>query len=100
LLLNNLLFFSPKFQTKEMMNHAGTQSGWSPDGSFISASTLGGTETESPYTLDIASDGHVMLTGRFIGPTDFDPGEGKYFLSGYGYYDAFILKLTPDGLWF
>jgi hypothetical protein len=62
LLLNNLLFFSPKFQTKEMMNHAGTQSGWSPDGNFISASTLGGTETESPYTLDIVSDGHVMLT--------------------------------------
>ena len=50
-------------------------------------------------SLSVAVDaaGNVYTTGYFSGYADFDPGAGSYYLSSFGLYDGFILKLDATG---
>ena len=69
-----------------------------PDGNFLWAKSLGGTNDE--WGFEIATDlaGNVYVAGSFKGPVDFDPSaSGVFEMTGAGSSDAFILKLDPNG---
>lgn len=68
-------------------------------GALIWVKTIGTPNgSVAPYSLDMDSQGNLILTGTFKYNTDFDPGPGTYYLNGTGFYnDGFVLKLDPDG---
>lgn len=46
--------------------------------------------------LDFDSEGNIVVTGRFNGTKDFDPGPDVFEMTALA-NDFFILKLNPDG---
>jgi gliding motility-associated-like protein len=68
-------------------------------GNYLWARRVGGTsalDTGNGIALD--SDDNVLITGRFDGPVDFDPGAAVNNLTSVGGGDAFVLKLTSAGI--
>lgn len=77
-----------------------------PRGEFQWARTWGGKGSnlilDWGKALAIDPDDNIIVTGRFEGDIDFDPGPGEdYHKSDYIYNDAFVSKFDPDGeyLW-
>ncbi len=68
-------------------------------GNYLWARRVGGTsalDTGNGIALD--SDDNVLITGRFDGTVDFDPGAAVNNLTSVGGGDAFVLKLTSAGI--
>jgi hypothetical protein len=59
----------------------------------------GGSATPNSMVTD--ASGNIYITGVFLGTADFDPGPGVNEFTSIAGYDAFILKLDPNGnfLW-
>ncbi len=57
----------------------------------VSERTNGGT------ALALDPGLNVMVSGRFFGSPDFDPGSTAFRLTSVGGADAFLVKLTPAG---
>lgn len=57
----------------------------------------GSNRANRSRAVSVATDGSTIVTGRYSGPTDFDPGPGVFELSSSGGFDTFIAKLTPSG---
>jgi hypothetical protein len=82
-----------------------TSAGWTdifvskvdPDGNFIWAKKLGGTNFDYGYSIALDGIGNVYTTGVFQGTADFDPGSGTFNLTSAGSTDVFISKLDPSG---
>ncbi len=57
--------------------------------------------TSDDFGIDISADANnnVLVTGYFQGTTDFDPGSGLVNLSATTGGDAFVLKLSPVGVY-
>ncbi len=70
-------------------------------GNFVWAKRIGGTGSESVYSLAVDASGNVHITGSFSGTVDFDPGEGTVNLVADTGHDVFISKLGSNGnyLW-
>lgn len=67
-------------------------------GNYLWARRVGGTsafDTGNGIALD--SDDNVLITGRFDGTVDFDPGAAVNNLTSVGGGDAFVLKLNSAG---
>ncbi|NOT83340.1 MAG: hypothetical protein HOP02_00870, partial [Methylococcaceae bacterium] len=73
-----------------------------PSGNFIWAKQI----SSSAGTMDhlfcngiaIDANNNIVLTGKYYGIVDFDPDAGVTQLaSGFGFADAFVLKLNSDG---
>ena len=66
----------------------------------ISVATLGGSDFEYSYAIEIDSNGNIYTAGVFNGTVDFDPGDGTSNLTATS-EAAFISKLDVDGnfLW-
>jgi gliding motility-associated-like protein len=67
-------------------------------GNYLWARRVGGTsalDTGNGIALD--GDNNVLITGRFDGTVDFDPGAAVNNLTSVGGGDAFVLKLTSAG---
>jgi gliding motility-associated-like protein len=47
--------------------------------------------------VEVDAMNNVITAGWFIGTFDFDPGPGVNNVTPAGYYDAYILKLDPNG---
>ena len=67
------------------------------DGSYIWASTTGGTGNDGAGSLVVDQVGNVYTTGSFQGTADFDPGSGTFHLSSAGDDEIFVNKLDVDG---
>ena len=59
--------------------------------------TVGGTDDDFGYGIDVDPNGFIYAVGSFRETVDFDPGTGVLNLSSEGRDDIFILKLTPGG---
>jgi hypothetical protein len=69
---------------------------YTPNGELIWVKQFGGIyDYDEANYLALTPDGHVLVTGRFFGPLDFDPGPDVYSLEGDE--AVFILKLDYDG---
>ena len=68
-----------------------------PNGNFLWAKQMGGTNNELAYSIAIDGNGYVYTTGYCQGIADFDPGAGVYNLSSSGGHDIFISKLDANG---
>jgi len=68
------------------------------DGNYVWAGAISGTNTEAGNDVAIDASDNILLTGRFAGTTDFDPGVGTFNLvSQSATHDIFICKLTSAG---
>ncbi|MBC7383052.1 MAG: T9SS type A sorting domain-containing protein [Bacteroidia bacterium] len=74
------------------------------NGNFIWAKNMGGSDFVEGRSLSIDPSNNVLLTGRFKGTIDFDPGTNTYPITsfnGNGHPDLFMAKLDASGnfLW-
>ena len=73
-----------------------------PTGNFIWGKNIGGDRFNVVSYFRVDPNGDLVLTGRFSGTTDFDPGPADYKLTatptlGTENYDIFTMKLDADG---
>ena len=71
---------------------------YEPDGTFVSARSIGGSEDERGYGVAVGAPGEVYVTGYFEGEADFD-GDGSPEVVSTGGRDVFVAKyvLLPEG---
>ncbi|WP_462251820.1 SBBP repeat-containing protein [Ferruginibacter sp.] len=67
------------------------------NGNLMWAKQIGGSGTESAYSIGLDDEQNVYSTGFFFASTDFDPGTAVVNLSATGFGDGFLLKLTQNG---
>jgi len=68
-----------------------------PNGNFIWAKRIGGTNSEAAASIAIDRNGGIVTIGNFTGIVDFDPGDGVANLTSSGGDDIFVLKLDSFG---
>lgn len=68
-----------------------------PGGQTIFATKLGDKEDDFSAGMSLGSDDSILLTGRFRGEVDFDPGSGESLLTALGLADVFITAFNSDG---
>jgi PKD repeat protein len=61
------------------------------------AKTIGSTDYDYGFSLELDVQGNVYFTGTFGGVADFDPGPGTNNLTAAGRSDAFVCKLNGSG---
>jgi len=75
-------------------------------GNYVWAETFGsatGHRGDEANLLTLDSSGNIHVSGKFVGPVDFDPGAGTAELTPAGVGseradgDVFVLKLDPSG---
>ncbi len=66
---------------------------------LIWARSMGGTNTDTGYSIEVDGAGNVYTTGYFKETVDFDPGAGTFNLTGFGTTneDIFVHKLDANG---
>jgi len=69
---------------------------YSPDGNLIWVKTIGHHDTDYGSTLNLSSNGNLIITGQFRYTVDFDPGDDVATLNS-STNGVFIWTLTPDG---
>ncbi|HMK16864.1 MAG TPA: SBBP repeat-containing protein [Chitinophagaceae bacterium] len=67
------------------------------NGNFVWARLITGTLDQYAHGIAIDPTGNVIVTGYFMGITDFDPGPGSVMLDGAGRAKTFVLKLDAAG---
>ncbi|MHA1503154.1 MAG: SBBP repeat-containing protein [Candidatus Heimdallarchaeota archaeon] len=73
---------------------------FSPDGSLLWSTYLGGSELDEGYSIAVASDGSCYVTG-FTNSSDFPTKNAYDSIHNGGYIDIFISKFSTNGtlLW-
>lgn len=85
--------FDPGPGIDEHSNGGGFLSKFDPTGVFIWAKTIGTT----CFKLAVDDSGNIYITGFFDGHADFDPGPDTKNRYSNGGFDAYLLKLDPEG---
>ena len=67
------------------------------NGNFIWAIQLGGTGNDEGIFLTTDLNNNILITGKFSGTVDFDPGVGVNNITSNGLADIFVLKLNSNG---
>lgn len=67
------------------------------DGDFAWARSMGGTGYEEAKAVGVDADGSVYVSGYFLEPCDFDPGEDSFILESDEGQAAFVAKLNSEG---
>lgn len=63
-------------------------------GNYMGSLRIGSSSDDEAYGMAIGNDGSILVTGLFMGTTDFDPGPGVHTLStSPGPVGAFVLSL-------
>ena len=72
-----------------------------PSGNLIWAKSIGGSDAENGYSIDVDASGNIYTVGQFTGTCDFDPGAGVTNLTSSGGLDFFVQKMDASGnfLW-
>lgn len=68
-----------------------------PSGNFVWVKQVTGKRFNSIYDITCDFEDNVLIAGIFTNTTDFDPGEGTFYLTSAGSNDIFITKLNPKG---
>lgn len=68
-----------------------------PNGNFLWANKLGGTEYENGDFVGVDSFGFVYMAGYTFGTMDMDPGPGTANITTAGNNDIFIIKFNAAG---
>ncbi|MBL7847866.1 MAG: VCBS repeat-containing protein [Cyclobacteriaceae bacterium] len=58
---------------------------------------VGGTGSDTGYSIAVDGAGNVMVAGTFNSLVDFDPGAGTLNLTSFGFSDAFVFSLNTSG---
>lgn len=66
-------------------------------GKLIWAKKMGGSGVDRIYSIDLDKAGNLVLTGKFSGTSDLDPGPLTYNLTSAGGTDIFVAKLDTAG---
>ena len=67
-------------------------------GNFVWAVSMGSPSPENrPNSIKLDKLNNIIITGRFQGAVDFDPGAGLVNLANYGIANCFTLKLDNAG---
>jgi hypothetical protein len=69
---------------------------YSPTGALIWAKRIGGIGDDQGNGIAVDALGNVLITGRFMGTVDFDPGVATFSLSA-SVGDIFVCKLDRSG---
>ena len=72
---------------------------FSPSGSYTWAMSFGSVLEDYAFGVGVAQNHYVYVTGRFEHTVDFDPGMGDDFHTSNGWYDAYLVKFSPEGYW-
>lgn len=64
-------------------------------GNFVWAKSMGGPSQDFGKDIALDASGNVLITGRYIGPADFDPGAATFNLTGND--DLYVCKLDGSG---
>jgi len=67
------------------------------DGALITAGVFSGAADGQVHSVAFDSANGLLLTGWFIGTTDFDPGAGTSELTSAGAKDVFVARVTSSG---
>src|SRR5215213_1574997 len=62
---------------------------------------VGGSTEDHAHRTTVDNAGNIIVTGRFTGTADFDPGPAVFTLTSNGSSDIFVAKYTGSGtfLW-
>jgi len=66
-------------------------------GNLLWAKNFGGSSNDYRSCIAIDTAGYIVITGKFYGTSDFDPGVGTFNLSSNGATDIFVCKLSSSG---
>jgi gliding motility-associated-like protein len=58
---------------------------------------VGGTGEDHAHRTTVDNNGNIIVTGRFNGTADFDPGAAVFNLTSNGSSDIFVAKYTGTG---
>jgi hypothetical protein len=67
------------------------------DGLYVWAKNVNSSDTVEGKAIVVDGSDNLIVTGRYRGSPDFDPGPGNAVLAGGATDSAFILKLTSVG---
>lgn len=67
------------------------------NGDFVWVQTIGGSENDFAYSVQVDAEGKVYHGGYFAGTVDFNPGAGVLQQTSLGGNDAYIQQLDPSG---
>lgn len=65
-----------------------------PSANFITTVSMGGTNYDYVTGLSVTNAGPLVLSGSFLGTSDFDPSVASANLTSAGMADAYIARLT------
>lgn len=66
------------------------------NGDFVWVKTYGSSNSEISHSITNDLDNNILVTGKFSGTCDFDPGVGSFTITANG-NDSYVLKLSEDG---
>jgi hypothetical protein len=92
--------FDPGTQTYNLTSYGAEDifiSKLDPEGSFIWAKQMGGTDGDKGYSIFADATGGAVLTGYFNSDASLDPNSGAITHTSNGNSDAFVCKLNEDG---
>ncbi len=71
------------------------------NGNYVWAKHMGGTSDEFGQSIVYDYEGHLYITGNFMGAVDFAPDDGGMILTSFGGRDEFTGKMDTEGnlLW-
>lgn len=69
-----------------------------PDGHFVWAGRIGGTQTDEGKSIAISPVGRVCTGGNFIGAVDFDPGPGVSTLNATPAQGGFVQQMSQTDI--
>lgn len=68
-----------------------------PQGNLLWVKLISGNGQETCHRIELDQNGDVYVVGDYTGSVDLNPGTAVESVVTAGFYDAFILKLTPSG---
>lgn len=67
------------------------------NGLFVWARSLGSISDDIGSKIIIDLNGNIVVSGRFSGQTDFDPGIEQFMVGVAGFSDIFVVTLDSEG---
>ncbi len=68
-----------------------------PDGNFVWAKAMIGTQTNLGRGVDVDNSGNIYTTGQFSGTADFDPSDETFELNSASSSAVYVSKLSAEG---